>query len=77
MGETFITQANAIFAKCKLITQKLASVSEIVRQGVEIIENKTRLLMNNFEARLVKADTDQRELQGYIVMNSPLMSEIF
>jgi hypothetical protein len=37
-------------------------VSEIVRQGIEIIETKTRLLVNKMEARLVKADTDQREL---------------
>jgi hypothetical protein len=51
-------------------------VSEIVRQGVNIIESKTRILMNNLEARLVKADTDQRELQGYIVMNGPLMANI-
>ena len=47
-----------------------------MRQGVEIIETKTRLLINNLEARLVKADTDQRELQGYIVTNSPLMAKI-
>jgi hypothetical protein len=33
--------------------------------------------MNNLEAKLVKADSDQRELQGYIMMNSPLMAEIF
>ena len=76
VSETFITQANDIFAKCRLITQRLASVSEIVRQGVEIIETKTRLLMNNLEARLVNADADQRELQGFIAMNSPLMGEI-
>jgi hypothetical protein len=48
VSETFITKANDIFAKCKLITEKLAFVSEIVRQGVEIIETYTRLLINNF-----------------------------
>ena len=52
-------------------------MSEIIRQGVEIIETQTRLLMNNLEERLVNSDADQRELQGYIVMNSPLMAEIF
>ena len=77
ISETLITQAKDIFAKCKLITEKLASVSEIVRQGVEMVETKARLLMNKMEARLVKADADQRELQGYIMMNSPLMAEIF
>ena len=60
VGETFISQAYDKFAKCKLITEKLASVSEIVRQGVNIIESKTRILMNNLEARLVRADNDQR-----------------
>ena len=51
-------------------------MSEIVRQGVNIIDTKTRLLMNNLEARLVKPDNDQRELQGYLVMNGPLMVNI-
>jgi hypothetical protein len=33
--------------------------------------------MNNLEEKLVKGDSDQRDLQGYIMMKSSLMSEIF
>ena len=58
------------------MSEKLAAVSDIVRATIGIIETKTRLLISNLEARVVKAEADHRELQGYIVKNTPLMNDI-
>jgi hypothetical protein len=58
------------------MSEKLAAVSDIVRASIGIIETKTRLLISNLEARMVKAQADHRELQGYIVKNTPLMDDI-
>ena len=74
-GEAFTSQANKILTNCKLMTEKLAAVSDIVRASIGIIETKTRLLISNLEARMVKAEADHGELQGYIVKNTPLMKD--
>ena len=75
-GEAFTSQANKILTNCKLMSEKLASVGDIVRASIGIVETKTRLLISDLEARMVKAEADHRELQGYIVKNTPLMNDI-
>jgi hypothetical protein len=63
-GKVFKTQANKILTNSKLMPEKLASVTDIVRARIGIIETKTRLFLSNLEARIVKAEADHRELQG-------------
>ena len=62
-GKVFTAQANKILTNCKLISEKLDSVTDIVRASIGIIETKTRLFLSNLEARIVKGEADHRELQ--------------